>query len=170
MVIGGMANAVWGEPRSTLDIDITVWIAEEKIESFIRLISEKFLPIVPDPLRFISETRVLPLQTPRGIRIDCIFGGLPYEKEAIDRAVELDIAGTSVRFCTPEDLILHKIVSERSRDIEDVRGIIFRRIKSLDTAYLAPRIKELSDALERPDILRMWRKWAQEAKSASTRC
>jgi hypothetical protein len=24
MVIGGLANAVWGEPRTTLDIDVTV--------------------------------------------------------------------------------------------------------------------------------------------------
>jgi len=26
MVVGGMANAVWGEPRATLDIDITIRI------------------------------------------------------------------------------------------------------------------------------------------------
>ena len=165
MVIGGMANAVWGEPRATLDIDITVWVVEEDIENFVNVMTEHFEPLVPAPLSFISETRVLPLQSPQGIRIDCIFGGLPYEMEAINRAVELDISGSSMRFCAPEDLIIHKIISQRSKDLEDVRGIIFRRIKSLDTSYLELRIKQLSDALARPDIWRLWQDWKQDAQA-----
>ena len=28
MIIGGMANAVWGEPRATVDIDATGWRTE----------------------------------------------------------------------------------------------------------------------------------------------
>ena len=28
MIIGGHANAVWGEPRATLDIDATLWLPE----------------------------------------------------------------------------------------------------------------------------------------------
>ena len=31
MVIGGLANAVWGEPRATLDIDITVWLPDANV-------------------------------------------------------------------------------------------------------------------------------------------
>ena len=31
MVIGGLANIVWGEPRATLDIDVTVWLADTEI-------------------------------------------------------------------------------------------------------------------------------------------
>jgi hypothetical protein len=25
MVIGGFANIIWGEPRATIDIDVTIW-------------------------------------------------------------------------------------------------------------------------------------------------
>ncbi len=32
MVIGGLANAKWGNPKATLDIDITLWISEDKIK------------------------------------------------------------------------------------------------------------------------------------------
>jgi len=31
MVIGGLANARWGRPRATLDIDITVWAPDRHI-------------------------------------------------------------------------------------------------------------------------------------------
>ena len=30
MIIGGMANAVWGEPRATIDIDVTIWFDETR--------------------------------------------------------------------------------------------------------------------------------------------
>src|SRR6266545_2094552 len=28
MVIGGIANAIWGEPRATVDVDVTVSVSE----------------------------------------------------------------------------------------------------------------------------------------------
>jgi len=37
MVIGGMANAKWGRPRATLDIDVTVWVQEHEIKGLISM-------------------------------------------------------------------------------------------------------------------------------------
>ncbi len=164
MIIGGIANVVWGKPRATLDIDATVWVTDDEIGEVISLLQNVFQPLVSNPSQFISDTRVLPLESEEGVRIDLIFGMMPYEQEAIDRAVELTIAGFQIRFCTPEDLILHKIVSEREKDLEDARGVTLRQIKSLDLAYLDSRIGELADALECPDIWHSWEKWKKEAK------
>ena len=88
-----------------------------------------------------------------------IFGLLPFEDEAIQRARPIRISGFDVRVCTPEDLILMKIVSERDRDIEDAAGIAIRRMKGLDVQYLEPRIKELAALLERPEIQERWERW-----------
>ena len=87
------------------------------------------------------------------------------DEDVREAAVELTIGGSPVRFCTPEDLILHKIVSERERDLADARGVTLRRIKSLDLAYLDSRIRELADALERPEIWHSWEKWKEEAEA-----
>jgi len=163
MIIGGMANVIWGEPRSTLDIDATVWVEDERIGQIVSLLAGRFRTIPEDPQRFIRETRVLPLETEAGLRIDLVFGLLQYEREAIDRAVEITVAGSKIRFCTPEDLILHKIISERLRDLEDARKVVRRRFDSLDLTYLEPRIHELARALERPEILEIWERWKEEA-------
>jgi len=163
MIIGGMANAIWGEPRSTLDIDATVWVEDEKIGQIVSLMAGTFRPIPENPQQFIRETRVLPLETEAGLRIDLVFGLLQYEREAIDRAVEVTVAGSKVRFCAPEDLILHKIISERLRDLEDARKVVRRRFDSLELTYLEPRIRELSRVLERPEILEIWERWKEEA-------
>ena len=48
MIIGGMANVVWGQPRATLDIDATVWVADEEIGQTVSLLAKVFRPLVSD--------------------------------------------------------------------------------------------------------------------------
>ena len=105
------------------------------------------------------QTRVLPLDTADGVRVDLMFALLPFEIEAIRRARRVDIAGRLVNVVTPEDLVLMKILSERPRDVADAEAIVRRRRQELDRGYLEPRIKEFADALEKPEILDRWRRW-----------
>jgi hypothetical protein len=162
MIIGGLANAKWGMPRATLDIDITIWIPDHAIEDLISLLTRDYVVLVDNPLEFVSETRVLPIKSKTHQRIDLIFGSLPFEKNAIDRAVKVKIGKTSVYFCTAEDLILLKIISDRQKDIEDVRGILKFQKEKIDFNYLEPRIEELANLLDRPDLKQQWKKWKNE--------
>jgi hypothetical protein len=157
MVIGATAQAVWGIARSTVDIDVTVWVEEDGLKSFIEEVSRRFKVVPSEPLEFIKETRVLPVRTAAGVGVDIVFGMLPFELEALERAVEREVSGENVKFCTAEDLILHKIISEREQDILDVRQLIETRRDKLDREYLDPRVKELADLLERPAILDTYR-------------
>ncbi len=49
MLVGGMANAVWGEPRATLDIDVTVWVADEDIDRLVPALAREFTPRIDHP-------------------------------------------------------------------------------------------------------------------------
>ena len=163
MIIGGTANLVWGEPRATLDVDATVWVQEHDIPSVVTALLERFQSLVPNPVEFVKQTRVLPIEDTQHARIDVIFGMLPFEEEAIQRAVTMTIAGVGVRFCTAEDLILHKIVSDRERDLSDAAGIVRTRLPQLDLAYLEPRIATFARDLDRPEIQERWASWKRAA-------
>jgi hypothetical protein len=164
MVIGGMANAVWGVSRATLDVDATIWTDRDPAE-LIPVFDGPFRVRPSDPAAFVRQTRVLPLETHEGVRLDLVFGQLPYEQEAIQRAIIRDVSGTPVRFCTAEDLVLMKLVSSRPRDREDVHGILVTRGTTLDLAYLSPRVDELADLLERPEIRDDYRRWLTESRA-----
>lgn len=162
MIIGGLASAIWGNPRATLDIDVTIWVADDHIQKTVSMLEKEYTFMVENSFDFISETRVLPVKTNENLRIDIIFGALPFEIDAIDRAVEVKVGDTFIKFCTAEDLILLKIFSERSKDLEDVRSIVQFQKDNLDFVYLEPRIQELSDLLDRPDIMQNWKMWRAE--------
>ena len=159
MIIGGLANAVWGHPRATLDIDVTILVADDQIRNIISMIEKKYAVLVEAPFDFVAKTRVLPVKNEAGLRLDIIFGALPFEKDAVERAVEKKVGDAFIRFCSAEDLILLKIISERPKDLEDVRGILHVQKDELDFKYLEPRIEELANLLENPGIKERWDQW-----------
>jgi len=131
MVMGGQAVLLYGEPRLTRDIDITLGIGVEelsKVQKILRTMGLKIL--VKNNKEFVAKTMVLPaMDRESGIRIDFTFSYSLYERQAIERAKEIKLGRTSVRFASLEDLVIHKVIAERARDLEDVRSILLKNPK-----------------------------------------
>lgn len=153
MVIGGIANLVWGVPRATLDIDITVAIEPGMLPSLLKTLAPAFRILPEQAEQFVADTSVLPLQSRGGVRVDLIIARLPYERVAIQRVRRQSLAGVEVNVCSPEDLIIHKIVSERPKDREDIVGIVRQQGAALDRRYLESSVQQLAEGLSRPDLL-----------------
>jgi hypothetical protein len=166
MLIGGLAVSLWGEPRSTLDVDVTIWAEPEELERTITEICSHLRPIPQNPSAFVRQTRVLPALSSGQVRIDIVFAALPEEERIIGRAQPKTVAGRTVMVVSVEDLIFMKLASERPRDIEDARLLTRRFRSALDRPYLEPRLKELADGLSRHDIWAIYEMEANPARSA----
>jgi predicted nucleotidyltransferase len=153
MIIGGQAVLLYGEPRLTRDIDITLGADTDRFDDLASLSQEIGLTLLPqDPLKFVNETMVLPsLEQSTGIRVDFIFSFSPYEYQAIQRARKILFGAQSVQFAAPEDVIIHKIIAGRPRDLEDVRIILLKNPR-VDTGYIRKWLKEFSSVSEEADF------------------
>jgi len=106
-------------------------------------------PLGPDVESFVRRTNVLPItEESTAVRVDLIFSHTPYEAEAIRRAIGVQFGDATVRFAAAEDLIIHKLVAGRPRDLEDVRGVLARQL-SLDEKYLQRWLLSFSDVVHR---------------------
>ncbi|NIU74888.1 MAG: hypothetical protein GWN71_15280 [Gammaproteobacteria bacterium] len=76
----------------------------------------------------------------------------PYEKVAIERAVEVDVAGVAVPFATAEDLIIHKLFAGRAVDLEDAATVVRRKGSELDWAYLEEWVRQFADVPGRESL------------------
>jgi hypothetical protein len=137
MIIGGQAVLLHGEPRLTRDIDLTLGCDASELDRVLSTTAKAGLqPAVTQIEGFVRKTNVLPLMDrSSSIRVDMIFSFTPYEAEAIQRAIAVSLGGETVHFATAEDLIIHKLVAGRPRDLEDVRGVLLRR-HAIDEEYL----------------------------------
>jgi len=153
MVFGGVANSIYGNPRQTFDIDIKISLEPGcAIGNFIEDL-RKISTIIPrDPLSFINETQVLPIDLLE-VRIDIVFAGLPFEIEAIQRSRVVEFGGVCFNVCTVEDLIIHKAISTRQKDWLDIDVLIKEQKNSIDWDYLMKHCEELARLLDRPEII-----------------
>ena len=136
MVIGGQAVLLHGEPRLTKDIDITLGAGIDRLQEIRTLVSTMGLLPLVDSDEFTSRTMVLPCSDPgSGIRVDFIFSFSPYEHQAIGRALRVPIGSAHVRFASAEDLVIHKMIAGRPRDLEDVRMVLLKN-PGLDIGYV----------------------------------
>jgi len=155
MLIGGQAVLLYGEPRLTRDIDITLGVDIDRLAEIISLAGDLGLKILPENVeKFTRETMVLPVADEEtGIRIDFIFSFSPYEKQAIEKAKTVRMLDQNISFAAPEDLIIHKIIAGRPRDMEDVNGIM-QRMKNIDIVYIRKWLNDFSAALNDGEIIK----------------
>jgi hypothetical protein len=149
MVIGGQAVLLYGEPRLTKDIDITLGVGAEELLKILAMMKGLGLQsLVEDPKGFVKQTMVLPLVNEEpNIRVDLIFSHTPYERQAIARAIDVPIEGTTVKFASIEDVVIHKIVAGRPRDIEDVKAILLKQ-SNYDRTYIGQWLAEFDRSLD----------------------
>ncbi|MEW6003077.1 MAG: nucleotidyl transferase AbiEii/AbiGii toxin family protein [Nitrospirota bacterium] len=159
MIIGGQAVLLYGEPRLTRDIDITLGVNTGYLDELLTVVRELSLKPIPENIKlFVQQTMVLPaLEETTGIRVDFIFSFTTYEIEAIKRVRKITIMGQEVCFASPEDVVIHKIFAGRPRDIEDVRSIILKN-PDIDTKYIRSWLKEFDKSSEKKAFLKTFEK------------
>lgn len=110
MIIDGQAVLLYGTPRLTRDIDITLGVDTDKfllIEHVCGKLKLKILPEAPED--FSGETKVLPAEEIKSrIRADFIFSFTPYEEQAIKGTKEVLMNDYPVKFASCEDVIIQK--------------------------------------------------------------
>lgn len=149
MVIGGQAVLLYGTPRLTRDIDITLGVNVDQLTQVSDLARGLHLRIIPSNYRdFVAQTMVLPLEDKKsGFGIDFIFSFTPYETQAINRAKRVKFGRAVVKFASLEDIIIHKVFSGRPKDIEDVKSIILKN-PNFDRHYIKKWLKEFDSQPE----------------------
>jgi hypothetical protein len=152
--IGGLAVQRWGEPRETVDVDLTLLTGFGGEEPFIERLLQQYAGRVDDPAEFARVNRVLLIRAPSGVGIDVALGALPFEASVVSRSSPFSFPGpVRLRTCSAEDLIVLKAFASRPRDWIDVEGIIVRQSGNLDWTYIDQELRPLAELKEAPEIL-----------------
>jgi hypothetical protein len=155
-VFGAQAVLHWGRPRLTADIDVTVQMGLVTTASLLKAMQEAgFVLRVEGTPAFIEQTRVLPLlHTASQWPLDLVLGGPGLEEDFLRRAVPVEVApGLDVPMISAEDLLVTKMLAGRSKDLDDVRGILAAQGASLDVRAVRTTLGILEKALGVSDLL-----------------
>lgn len=163
-IIDGVAVQVCGQPRLTIDVDLTVVAPPDQPSSvFIQQVLDRFPARIDNALDFARRSRVILITASNGCPVDISLGLPGYEDEVMERAVEFELEpGRAIRVCSAEDLIIHKAIAGRPQDVRDVEGIVYRQRDGLDVAIVRRWLQAFAELLDNPEIVerfeRPWRR------------
>jgi hypothetical protein len=148
MIIGGQAVLIYGEPRMTRGIDVTLGVGPARLADILGLAeASAWRVLVETPEDFVQRTLVLPCIDPAsGSRLDFIFSHSVYEEQAMNRVRRIEMGTAAVCYASAEDVIVHKIIAGRPRDLEDVRSIVLKN-PALDQGYILHWLAEFDRSL-----------------------
>lgn len=64
----------------------------------------------------------------------------------------------SVVVCSPEDLIIYKLISTRQRDLDDAQSVVYRQGDALDDDYVLTWLRRFEQALDDSTLVATYRR------------
>jgi predicted nucleotidyltransferase len=166
MVIGGIAVIAHGVPRQTQDVDATLWGPAIHADHLLPLLAKaKIRPRPEHSAEVARHTQVyLMRHEPTEVDLDIGFSWLPFEREAMDRAIEVVFNGVPICIATPEDLIIYKAGAWRDRDRDDIERLLTLYASTIDTERVLGLVRQIGEALDDPQRVVILERMIREAQ------
>lgn len=144
---GALALGVWGAPRATKDVDLSIFIREAELARAFEALERAGVMIDRDAAAK-SVARIGLFKGRAGkIFVDAFISGHPqYDAMQARRAsVEDPSTGKHLWFISAEDLCIHKLVFGRPKDVTDLERLFAVRAE-LDVAYVRAWLTQMVPA------------------------
>lgn len=108
---GSVASSIFGEPRSTLDIDVALRGSDDSLRRMLDLASADFyVPLEAARHAISAKDSFNVLHNESGIKVDLfVLGDGTIDERQIDRRVRVSLAGGDLWVTSPEDIVLRKL-------------------------------------------------------------
>lgn len=152
--IGGLAVLRWGEPRETIDVDLTLLTGFANEAHSVDVLLRHFEPRRSDAAALARTARVLLLRASSGVGLDIALGGMPFEESAVARSTPFRFPpDVTLRTCSAEDLIVFKAFADRPKDWLDIEGVVIRQGSRLDWQYILAELRPLAELKDAPEVV-----------------
>ncbi len=119
---GALALAYHAEPRSTVDIDVNVFVPTDRADDVLAPLGELGVDLdgAADIIEQTGQARVMWGPTP----IDLFFAYDRFHDAAAQASMRVPFAGQAIRVLSPEHLTVCKAVFDRPKDWVDIQAMI----------------------------------------------
>ncbi|MBL9019717.1 MAG: hypothetical protein JNL83_36335 [Myxococcales bacterium] len=140
---GSVASSILGVPRATLDVDLVADLRQPQVAPLCAALAAEYY-VDEDTCRWAVDTRrsfnAIHLETMIKIDVFCAKDD-ELSRNELSRRIVLTVGDRSVPVCTPEDIILQKLMwyvesGGSERQWGDALGVVRTRRAQLDLEYL----------------------------------
>mgnify|MGYP000100562108 CR=1 FL=1 len=162
VIIGGLAAALWGIARTTVDVDVVLTLSSDQLSFLLDRLQEAGFRADPGAVLRLQEGRPVKLFFTRRFSVDLRQASFQLDREAIRRAREVELFGLALRVATPEDLIVYKLARWGPIDEQDMQAVLESQRGSLDWNYIEAAVRDLAQEADLPELLVRWSRLKEE--------
>ncbi len=171
VIVGGITVLYYGNPRTTMDIDIILQLSDgnpKKLVAFMR--ENDFFVSEADLAVAFGEKSHCTIEDKRSmIRLDLKGVYTEADKLTLERRKEVIWHNEPIYITSPEDLIANKLAFGSEQDIKDAEGIWVRQMGELDLRYLGGRCRTLGVREEFEEMEKRVKNYLKEIKERERR-
>jgi hypothetical protein len=167
-VCGGLALAVYGEPRETKDADLAIaGVATTEAAMALEQFGLDVL-LAFDRVKFggLFVSRITLFRGLGGsLNVADLIEpcSMRYAQQVLARAITGPLRGHEVPVVSAEDLVLLKILATRERDLTDASSVLTHFRGNLDLIYIECEVERLSIEVPDHDVAGRWRRAKEES-------
>jgi hypothetical protein len=168
VVIGGLALGAWSKARVTRDVDLKILLRRDERQRLLDLLRPDYRFIHADPDEALRRNGVVFALNATGVRLDLMLVDTEFDEILIARARAVELMpGQTMRVCSPEDLIVLKMIAFRPQDQIDVERVIERQGDKLDDEYILGWLSKFEKMLDDSTLLREYTQMRDKARRLS---
>jgi hypothetical protein len=143
---GALALGFWGEPRGTLDVDLTLFMPRDQPNQCVFFLQDLGCAVnIAEATQLLREYGMCRVQF-EGVRVDVFLPGIPFYEIARQRRQRVPLGDLDVWVWDAGSLIVFKMMFFRRKDLADVGRILQAQGAKLDRSWIRRQILEMYGA------------------------
>ncbi len=143
---GAIALAFAGEPRATVDVDVTLFLPASNPDDCLAVLDQIGCSYErAEAVQLLTEHGYCRTMC-AGVRVDVFLPTIPFYEAARQRRVEVVLRGQPVQVWSPEVLAVFKMMFFRRKDLADVERMIRVQGGQLDRSWVREQLVEIFGA------------------------
>ena len=140
---GAIALGYWGQPRGTVDVDLTVFLPPDRPYDLLHLLQELSCEFSSsEALKSLNQFGFCHVRH-LGIRVDVFLPTVAFYEEARKRRRRVALEDAHVMVWSPEVLAVFKMMFFREKDHLDLKKILQVQGSTLDRSWIRGRLEDI---------------------------
>jgi hypothetical protein len=131
---GALALGIWGVPRGTVDVDVNVFVEDDRVRAVASLLRSIGVSVNDDGAAAQSVARGMFVGTWDGMRIDVFTPSIAFSHEALRTRVRKRALDIDAWYLSAESVAVFKLLFFRSKDIPDLERLV--AVADVDAGYV----------------------------------
>lgn len=143
-VLGGaLSLAAWSEPRATADVDVVLWLPEERWAEAVALVASAGVALDAAVALRQARERGMFVGMVGPVRVDAFVPSIPFYDVALARRARATVLGRESWVHSAEVLAVFKLLFFRPKDLIDIERMLRVRGPDFDRSFVRAAIVEM---------------------------